>query len=133
MLEAATDAMLKVGIAPHTAEGEQQVANLSRVCQLLGEKTKAEPCDAMKGIATEGQKNLKEAGTNTIRDCLIGSSLTQVEHDEIVDCRGRLPEAQAMEQQGIVTLLQQNLWQEEQTAKQPEKRRAVAVAADPRG
>lgn len=52
--------MLKAGIEQHIAESEQQVANLEQVFQLLGEKAKGEPCDAAKGIVTEGQMNLKE-------------------------------------------------------------------------
>jgi ferritin-like metal-binding protein YciE len=120
MLQAATDATLKAGIEKHIAESEQQVANLEQVFQLLGEKAKAEPCDAAKGIVTEGQKNLKEAGTDEIRDCLIGSSLMKVEHYEIVSYRGLIVGAQAMGNKEVAALLQQNLQQEEKTAQQLE-------------
>ena len=116
MLQAATDATLKAGIEQHIAESEQQVANLEQVFQLLGEKAKAEPCDAAKGIVTEGQKNLKEAGTDEIRDCLIGSSLMKVEHYEIVSYRGLVLGAEQMGNKEAAALLAQNLKQEEQTA-----------------
>jgi ferritin-like metal-binding protein YciE len=116
MLKAATDPTLKAGIEQHIAESEQQVANLEQVFQLLGAKAKAEACDAAKGIVTEGQKNLKEAGTDAIRDCLIGSSLMKVEHYEIVSYRGLILGAQELGNQEAVALLQQNLQQEEQTA-----------------
>jgi ferritin-like metal-binding protein YciE len=121
MLKAATDSTLKAGIEKHIAESEQQITNLEQVFQLLGEKAKAEPCDAAKGIVTEGQKNLKEAGTDQIRDCLIGTSLTKVEHYEIVSYRGLIIGAQEMGNKDVVALLQQNLQQEEQTAAQLEK------------
>jgi len=121
MLQAATDATLQAGIERHIAESEQQVKNLEQVFQLLGEQAKAEPCDAAKGIVTEGQKNLKEAGTDQIRDCLIGTSLTKVEHYEIVSYRGLILGAQALGNKDVVALLQQNLEQEEQTAKQLEQ------------
>jgi ferritin-like metal-binding protein YciE len=121
MLKAATDATLKAGIEQHIGESEQQVKNLEQVFQLLGEKAKAEACDAAKGIVTEGQKNLKEAGTDQIRDCLIGTSLTKVEHYEIVSYRGLILGAQEMGNKEIVSLLQQNLQQEEKTAKQLEQ------------
>jgi ferritin-like metal-binding protein YciE len=116
MLKAASDPTLKAGIEKHIAESEQQVANLEQVFKLLGEKAKAEPCDAAKGIVTEGQKAVKEAGTDEIRDCLIGSSLTKVEHYEIVGYKGLILGAQKMGNQDVVALLQQNLRQEEQTA-----------------
>ena len=121
MLKAATDPTLKVGIEKHIAESEQQVANLEQVFQLLGQKAKAEACDAAKGIVNEGQKNLKEAGTDVIRDCLIGTSLLKVEHYEIVSYRGLVLGAEQLGQQEVVALLQQNLQQEEKTAQQLEK------------
>src|SRR5215218_5172348 len=88
MLKAATDATLKSGIEQHIAESEQQIENLKQVFELLGEKAMGEPCDAAKGIVAEAQKGVKEAGTDEIRDCLIGASLTKVEHYEIVSYRG---------------------------------------------
>jgi ferritin-like metal-binding protein YciE len=121
MLKAATDPTLKAGIEKHIAESEQQVANLEQVFELLGEKAKAEPCDAAKGIVTEGQKNLKEAGTDAIRDCLIGSSLTKVEHYEIVSYTGLIVGAQGLGNKEVEALLRQNLQQEEQTAKKLEQ------------
>ena len=121
MLKAATDPTLKAGIEKHLAESEQQVANLEHVFELLGEQAKAEPCDAAKGIVTEGQKNLKEAGTDAIRDCLIGASLIKVEHYEIVSYTGLIVGAQTIGNKEVVALLRQNLKQEKQTAQQLEK------------
>ncbi len=121
MLQAATDPTLKAGIERHIGESEQQVKNLEQVFQLLGEKAKAEPCDAAKGIVTEGQKNLKEASTDQIRDCLIGTSLTKVEHYEIVSYTGLIIGAQALGNTEVEALLRQNLRQEEQTAQQLEQ------------
>ncbi len=116
MLKAATDPTLQQGIERHIAESEQQVENLKQVFALLDEKVKGEPCDAAKGIVSEGQKNLKEAGTDGIRDCLIGSSLMKVEHYEIVSYRGLILGAQQQGNKEVATLLAQNLQQEEQTA-----------------
>ncbi len=88
LLQAATDATLQSGIERHIAGSERQITNPEQAFQLLVEQAKAEPCDAAQGIVTEGRKNLEEAGTNRIRDCLIGTSLTKAEHDEIVSYRG---------------------------------------------
>ncbi len=121
MLKAATDSTLKEGIEQHIGESERQIQNLERVFELLGEKAKGEPCDAAKGIVTEGQKNLEEAGTGAIRDCLIGSSLTRAEHYEIVGYTGLIVGARGMGNKEVVSLLQQNLQQEEQTAKRLEQ------------
>lgn len=121
MLKAATDETLKAGIEKHIAESEQQVQHLEQVFELLGEKAKGEPCDAAKGIVTEAQKSLKEAGTDEIRDCLIGSSLQKVEHYEIVSYNGLILGAEQLGNKEVVALLQKNLKQEEQTAQRLEK------------
>jgi len=97
------------------------VANLGQIFELLGEKAKADPCDAAKGIVTEGQKNLKEAGADEIRDCLIGTSLTKVEHYAIVSYTGLIIGAQSMGNKEVDALLRQNLQQEEKTAKKLEQ------------
>ncbi len=121
LLKAATDETLKGGIERHIAESEEQVKNLEQVFAALGAKAKAEPCDAAQGIVKEAQKNLKEAKTPEIRDCLIGSSAMKVEHYEIVSYRGLVLGAEQLGQQEVVALLQQNLQQEEKTAQQLEQ------------
>jgi len=121
LLQAATDETLKGGIERHIAESEGQVKNLEQVFAALGEKAKAEPCDAAQGIVKEAQQNLKEAKTPEIRDCLIGSSAMKVEHYEIVSYRGLILGAEQMGQQEVVDLLKKNLQQEEKTAQQLEK------------
>jgi len=116
LLEAATDATLKTGIQQHIEESKQQAERLQQVFQLLGQKAKGKPCDAAKGLVTEAQKNVKEAGTDAIRDCLIGGALAKVEHYEIAGYRGLIVGARQMGNQEVATLLEQNLRQEEQTA-----------------
>jgi ferritin-like metal-binding protein YciE len=64
---------------------------------------------------------MKEAGTDAIRDCMIGESAEKVEHYEIVSYHGLIEGAQLMGQREIVKLLQQNLEQEEKTAKKLEE------------
>ena len=121
MLTKASDPTLKQGIAQHITESEGQIKNVEQVFQLLGEKPEAEKCPVAAGLVTEGKQNVKEAGTDPIRDCLIGSALAKVEHYEISSYRGLIVGAQAMGQQQIVQLLQQNLQQEEQTARKLEQ------------
>jgi len=121
MLTKASDPTLKQGIAQHITESEGQIKNVEQVFQLLGEKPEAEKCPVAAGLVTEGKQNVKEAGTDPIRDCFIGSALAKVEHYEIISYRGLIVGAQAMGQQQIVQLLQQNLQQEEQTARKLEQ------------
>ena len=121
MVQKASDPQLKQMIQQHIGETEQQVQTLEQAFSLLGEKARAETCDAAKGLVSEAQKNLKEAGTDAIRDCLIGSAAAKVEHYEIASYRGLITGAQQMGQQELVSLLRQNLQQEEQTAQKIEQ------------
>lgn len=121
MLQHATDQKLKSGIEQHITESRQHVKNVEQVFQILGEKPKAEKCPSAAGIVTEAKQGMKEAGTNEIRDCMIGESAEKVEHYEIVSYHGLIQGAQAMGQQQVVQLLQQNLEQEEKTAKKLEQ------------
>ncbi len=64
---------------------------------------------------------MKEASVAAIRDCVIGTAATKVEHYEIVNYRGLVAGAEGMGQKEVVALLRENLGQEEQTAQKLEK------------
>jgi ferritin-like metal-binding protein YciE len=121
MLEQASDQKLRQMIQGHISQTEEQINNLEQVFQALGEKVKAEKCPAAAGIVTEARQTMKEAEVDAIRDCLIGGSAAKVEHYEIASYRGLIQGAQAMGNQQVVRLLQQNLQQEEQTAQMIEQ------------
>ena len=121
MLQQASDPTLKQMLERHIGESEQQVQVLDQVFGLLGEKPKRESCAAAKGLVTEAQKVLKEAETPELRDCLIGGAAAKVEHYEIASYRGLLVGAQQLGEDQVVSLLQQNLQQEEQTAQKAEQ------------
>ncbi len=116
MLEQATDETLKSGLQTHIGETEQQIKNLEQVFSAIGEKPTTEKCDAAQGLVSEAKKSISEAGTPELRDCLIGSSAAKNEHYEIASYRGLIEGARLMGQDQVVTLLQQNLQQEEKTA-----------------
>ena len=121
MLQQASDPTLKQMLERHIGESEGQVQVLEQVFELLGEKPKRESCAAAKGLVTEAQKVLKEAQTPELRDCLIGGSAAKVEHYEIASYRGLIIGAQQMGQDQVVSLLEKNLQQEEQTAQKVEQ------------
>jgi ferritin-like metal-binding protein YciE len=121
MLQQASDPTLKQMLERHIGESEGQVQVLEQVFEALGEKPKRESCAAAKGLVTEAQKVLKEAQTPELRDCLIGGSAAKVEHYEIASYRGLIIGAQQMGQDQVVSLLEKNLQQEEQTAQKVEQ------------
>ena len=117
MLANATDPNLQQMITRHIEESRQQIANLEQVFSLLGQRPEREMCDGAKGIVTEGQKLIRATqGAPLVRDCAINGAAAKVEHYEIATYRGLITGSEMMGQREIVTLLQQNLEQEESTA-----------------
>ncbi len=126
-LSQASDSVLREGIQHHIEETREQIQNLEAVYEHLGQKPRPETCQAARGIVTEGQKNMKEAGSDHIRDCLIGGALAKVEHYEMASYRGLIVGAQQMGQEDIERLLQQNLLQEEHTAQKLEENAPMLI------
>jgi ferritin-like metal-binding protein YciE len=122
MLRNANDGTLKQMITQHIDQTRQQISNLEQVFSLIGEKAERVMCDGAKGIVSEGQKSMKEAsGSPDIMDLTILGGASKVEHYEISTYRGLVAGAQLMGQRDVLNLLQQNLQQEEQTARMIEQ------------
>jgi ferritin-like metal-binding protein YciE len=122
MLQKATDPNLQNMITQHIDQSRQQVRNLDQVFNLLGLQPDRTMCDGAKGIVTEGQKLFKQTNdAKELLDCAIAGAASKVEHYEIAAYRGLIQAADLMGQREIVSLLQQNLQQEEQTAQRIEQ------------
>jgi ferritin-like metal-binding protein YciE len=122
MLQNANDGTLKQMISQHIGQTRQQINNLEQVFNLMGAKPQRVMCDGAKGIVSEGQKTMREAsGSPEIMDLAILGGASKVEHYEIASYRGLITGAQTMGQRDVVNLLQQNLQQEEQTARMIEQ------------
>lgn len=117
MLQNATDPNLKEMITNHIQQTQQHIRNLEQVFSALGQQPQRQMCDAAKGLVSEAQKGMQETkAVPAIRDCIIAGAAAKVEHYEIASYRGLITGADLMGQQEIVSLLQQNLEQEESTA-----------------
>src|SRR5689334_10336877 len=122
MLELASDPTLKSMITEHMNQTQQHIRNLDQVFSLVGQQPKRTTCAGAKGIVTEGQKLFKETqNAQEVLDCAIAGAASKVEHYEIATYRGMIQGADLMGQREIVSLLQQNLQQEEQTAQRIEQ------------
>lgn len=121
MIAQATDPTLKAGLQKHLEETKQHVSKLEQVFTMMGEKPVEEKCPICAGLVASAETGMKEAGTPALRDVAIGGSATLVEHYEIAAYRGLIGQAQAMGQNDVVQILQQNLQQEENTAQQLEQ------------
>ena len=102
----------------HIPETEQQIANLEKVFEILGEKAKRVACKGATGLINEGEDLLKKTAENPlIADLAIAGANSKVEHYEISCYEGLILGAEKMGQKEIVKLLKENLKQEQQTAK----------------
>ncbi len=128
--EKANDTELRRNLAQHHRETQQQVRNLERVFDALGEDPEEQPCPTIEGLQKEGEQNLKEV-EDDLHDAVILSGVVETEAHEIAVYDGLITQAEAMGEEDIVALFQENLEQEQQTlkkARQATKKLAQATA-----
>ena len=113
MQKAATSKSLVSAIEQHLKETEDHVARLEQVFELLGEKVQAQKCDAMEGLAKEGESIIEstEAGTAT-RDVGIILASQKVEHYESATYGGLTQLAKTLGLDDVAELLYQTLTEE---------------------
>ncbi|MBD2359883.1 MULTISPECIES: ferritin-like domain-containing protein [unclassified Anabaena] len=122
MLQCCQNSQLKSLIETHIRETEQQIQNLEQVFNALGQQPKRITCDAAAGLVSDGQKfMLLAAESQKVLTLGLAGCQAKVEQLEIACYRGLIQVAEQMGQQKVVQLLQQNLQQEEQTAKKIEQ------------
>ncbi|OJW16864.1 ferritin-like domain-containing protein [Mucilaginibacter sp. 44-25] len=113
MIEAASSAKLKKAIVDHLEQTKTHVNRLERVFELLGEKVLAKKCDAMEGLAKEGEGIVQgtEAGTAT-RDVGIILASQKIEHYEIATYGGLTQLDKTLGHDDVAELLYQTLSEE---------------------
>lgn len=113
MIPQAADQQLKSLFETHLNQTKEQIQRLDQVWKLLGQQPQQVTCEGMQGILAEGKKDIKEAQSDSLRDCLMAGGADKVEHYEISSYNSLITDARLMGQQQIVQLLQDNLKQEE--------------------
>lgn len=131
--EEANDPQLKQALRQHFDETQRQVANLEQAFQALGADVDESSCPTVEGLEKEAQANLKMVD-ESLNDHVVLSGVTETEHHEIAVYEGLITKAEALDAQDVVSLLQENLEQEEATLQkarmmtQDVARRAAPVA-----
>ena len=85
-------------------------------------------CGICSGLIGNAQSGL-EVENAALRDCFIGGAAAMVERYEIGVYRGLIHEAELMGQSEVEQLLQQNLQQEKETARQLESSEPMLLQA----
>ncbi len=111
----ATDDELARGFEHHLDETRQQIENLERVFESLGERPKAERCPGIEGIKAEHDEFMRERKpTEAICDLFLTGAAARTEHYEIAAYTGLVEMARALGERESALLLEENLRQEQE-------------------
>ena len=108
----ASDSKLKQDLRHHQQETRQQVQNLHRIFDALGEEVDKQSCPAIDGLKKEGEQMIREVDDPLVDSVILGGVI-ETEHHEIAVYDGLIIKAEQMAGDDIVALLQENLEQEE--------------------
>lgn len=124
--EHAQDSQLKQALRRHHQETQRHVVNIENAFRALGAEVEESACPAIDGLEKEGESNLKMV-EDSLSDHVIIAGVCETEHHEIAVYEGLITNAQAMGQQDVVSLLQENL-ESEQATLQEAKQMAQQLA-----
>jgi ferritin-like metal-binding protein YciE len=110
----ASDTKLKQQLQQHHTETQQQIQNLRRIFEALGEQPEKKPCPAIEGLERDGEQLIKEVDDALVYSVILGGVI-KTEHYEVAVYDGLIIKAEQLEDDDIVALLQENLEQEEAT------------------
>ena len=108
----AFDGKLRQQLQQHHTETQQQIQNLRRIFQALGQEPKKQSCPAIDGLEKDGEQLLKQVDDSLV-DAVILAGVIKTEHLEVAVYDGLIIKAEQMDDDDIVALLQENLEQEE--------------------
>jgi ferritin-like metal-binding protein YciE len=117
MAEAATSLSLRQAFESHLIETEGHVSRLENIFRTLGQDPKAQTCDAMKGLISEGEDMVSDTEPSALRDAGLIASANRVEHYEMAAYGSARTFAQTLGLAEAASLLEQTL-QEEKKADQ---------------
>lgn len=98
----------------HREETMGQVERLEQVFQLLGQRAKAETCEAIKGLIDEGDEIIEEFDEGPVRDAGLLACAQAVEHYEMGRYGALIAWAKTLGRSDAAELLRQNLDEEKQ-------------------
>jgi ferritin-like metal-binding protein YciE len=108
----ASDPKLQKDLRHHHRETQQQIENLHRIFQALGQEPEKESCPAIEGLEEEGKQMIKDVDDSLVDSVILGGVI-ETEHHEIAVYDGLIIKAEQMGDDDIVALLNENLEQEE--------------------
>ncbi len=117
----ASDAELKEGLTAHVQETEQQIGNIEQAFSALGVKASRHSSASAEGLKQEAKELLGKVPEELV-DAIILGAATHTEHHEISTYEGLISMAEAMGEDDLVALLQENLEQEQAMLRQVQEK-----------
>jgi ferritin-like metal-binding protein YciE len=112
--EEASDDELADGFGKHLEETRQHVKNLEQAFDVLGEPVKAEKCPGIEGLKKEHDEFVtNEAPSPEVLNAFLTGAGARTEHYEIAAYEGLVTMAEAMGEDQVARLLNENLAQEQ--------------------
>jgi ferritin-like metal-binding protein YciE len=111
---------LKQQFRHHAEETEGQIKNLEQAFEALGAKATGHHHESADGIAAEGEKMIEMVDEPFVDTVLLGAA-AKTEHVEIAMYEDLITKAEAMGEDDVVSLLQENLEQEQHTLEEVKK------------
>jgi ferritin-like metal-binding protein YciE len=105
---------LKQQFRHHREETEGQIKNIEQAFEQLGEKATGRSNPTIEGLAQQADALFEKADDQLVDNVLLGGA-AETEHLEIALYEDLITQARAMGEQQVVSLLQENLEQEEHT------------------
>ena len=131
----ASDDELAEGFGEHLEETRQHVENLEQAFEAMGEPAKAEKCPAIEGIKKEHDEFVSnESPSPEVLNAFLTGAGARTEHYEIAAYEGLITMAEAMGEDEVARLLNENLAQEQNALRKIQtigKRLAQQGAATP--
>jgi len=106
---------LRQALETHREETQGQVERLEQVFELAGQRARAVPCEAIKGLIEEAQEVMQEVEVPAVRDVAILCSAQAVEHYEIARYGSLVELAKLLGQDEAAELLAETLAEEKKT------------------
>jgi ferritin-like metal-binding protein YciE len=121
LIEKAQRPDVKDLLTHHREETRQQVGNLERAFEALGEDAKEQPCPTIEGIEKDGKTNIKAVEDHLVDAVILGGA-ADTEHHEISTYNGLIMKAEVLGEEDVASLLRENLEQEEHTLREVDQK-----------
>jgi ferritin-like metal-binding protein YciE len=130
-IENAQDEQVVAAFRKHRGETEQHIENVRKVFGLFDWEVDDSPCPAIEGLEKEGKANAKKADEALV-DSILLQGAVEVEHHEIGVYENLIINARAMGRDDVVTVLQSNIANEEQTLDDVKRLQERVAAVTPK-